>query len=295
MHSDIFSANFRDFVFFEGLGLSHDAVRPLIEQAKSSFAPSIDLFTYQNEETVALSKLYCTRRILAGMYTPSTGRGSYAGTRVCPTYTWRSPRIKDEHSWISHLLRRYTDGCDSVDDLKRNRLSIISFNYDAIFEDAFKHLLTRNTRYSEATDEHCPNVYHVYGTFPIVDNHLSGRDILNASEQIRFMYEATNANSSKNTDKTLRRIKETINDASYIYIIGFHADERNTNLIELQKGHASIFAINHGADPGLQSRLVALGASKDTIISSTLTEGCSSGFFDLDRMHPAPDYSIRFI
>ena len=296
--TDLFQTDFLNFLRFNGFDREKQAMQALLDKARSSVAPSIDLFAYHNAEILDVSKLYSTWKILGGLYEVKHDFRKNTPPHVRPTNKWREPRRDKSTTWLAHLTRKYLENCDSAADLNKNNLSVITFNYDTILEDALRHLIRSNQRYADADKNAFPTVHHVFGKFPDLQSGISPSEIHEASRAIRYMYELDGLASE---DGQLPTLQQAMKKAAYVYIVGFDLNKRNVELIGLKESQANKFALNFDGNPGLHSRLINAGVKAEHIMSGNhkaplyASTACDQGFFELADYYPKTKHTITFV
>jgi len=145
-----------------------------------------------------------------------------------------------ENNWYGLLFRELRKGASTFKDVLENKLSIITYNYDRLFE----YLLSTYLRDSyDLTNSDCSLIFspgsskiqiiHLHGktgdfeyqtnssNYARYDMKLSSNKILRASSQIKIVHENIDKNQSfKQAHVALRYAKR-------IYFLGFGFDDRN--------------------------------------------------------------------
>jgi len=143
------------------------------------------------------------------------------------------------NNWYSLLFRELRKGTSKFEDVLENKLSIITYNYDRLFE----YLLCTHLRDSyKLTDSDCSLIFspesskiqiiHLHGKVGDLENssspyfsdygtELSSNKILRARSQIKIVHE----NFEKNQSFIQTRV--TLNHAKRIYFLGFGFDDKN--------------------------------------------------------------------
>ncbi|GJL93468.1 hypothetical protein [Hyphococcus sp.] len=286
-YTDTFRYGFLNFLRFNNLQNYESAFKDLLNRAQNSIAESIDLFAYHNEDVLEVSKIYSTWRIFSGMHSRANARGIDSSPKqLSLTHNWRLPRLSNKATWLSYVARKYVEGCDRTEDIGRNQLKIVTFNYDTLIEDGLRELIKSQKRYSDIEEAHLPKVYHVYGKFPELSTLLSPDSISVASQAIKYMHEIENPSHPEDNIE-LNSIIRHVKNAEIIYIAGFDMSEKNVQILGLPDAGAQKFAINYDGHPGLKHRLLSAGLNEDGILCGTqqsplaLSDACANGFFDL--------------
>ncbi len=259
------------------------AFEPLLDRAKNSFEQSIDLLTYQNPSTADVSKLFSAWSISKRMY-DGVVRTDEWGDRVV-THTlkrnWFLPYLGEEQNWIAALVRRYTQGASSSDELLPGNLSIITFNYDLTLEEAFPRFLLQSERFSDTSSDRLPSIFHVYDQFEAHPDTFDVRWLLRSAQRISYI------NDLSADDERVRELRSVIESSEAILMIGFAADPANTNLIGLENSNAEMAALCYDGNLDTLKRLKNLGVSEDMLLSGNASaclsvgKACEQGLFSL--------------
>ena len=144
-----------------------------------------------------------------------------------------------DNNWYSILFRELRKGASTFKDVLENKLTIITYNYDRLFE----YLLITYLRDSyDLTNSDCSLIFspesskiqiiHLHGKVGDLENSsspylsgygtkLSSNKILRASSQIKIVHE----NFEKN--QSFIKTRATLNQAKRIYFLGFGFDDKN--------------------------------------------------------------------
>lgn len=269
----------------------------LLLSVKSSLADSIDLNAYINPPAMNASRLYAARQILTCMYRgdrpqrlSSTNAPLDIDTsrQLVKTNDWRRLRVGESRNWIAALAQKFVERVESASALGNNQLTIVTFNYDTIIEDAFRYFVSGNHMFRDVDEAHLPRVLHVYGKFSdLPDTIESEGPIIQAANSIRFI------NDPDRDETTLTAIRQAIRSARRIYILGFSADPLNTELIDLPEASATTYAVNYDGNINLNSRLSRLRVEPKNILQGTeISPICAGkaaelGFFDMQEPQPS--------
>jgi hypothetical protein len=284
-YKNLLDAPFDTFLRSEGLGHYRQSAVRLFTKAKEMTADSIDLNADFDAETSKLAKVYAVRKILRGAYRLDNTSDEFQKLRL--SKNWCASRDGADLHWISQLFNKWVDGCHNVEQLRRNKLRIVTFNYDTVIEDAFLHLLQTNPKYQGAAKDLLPKVYHVHGRFPELPETLDANWLEQTADKIRFVQDTEQLMDSYSGDVDLLNAQQAVERAQLIFLAGFDAHQRNCSLIEINKASADLVALNFDGNPRLRKRLRALGVKDDQVMSGTeqnplrLRHACKRGFFDI--------------
>lgn len=294
-HRDIFSGTFRNFLDYSNNHLLAQQLPRFIQSVKDDgVANSIDLFADLYPEFTTISKLYSTWSILGSMYSKKKpnhiSRGyptDYDPTYLSPSDLWLKsviPKMRDQTekpNWISALLRKHLEDIDLSEESKGNNLTIITFNYDTIIEDFFRKSIEKLPKYKHAVDIITPKVLHVYGSFKELNASPSVHDIFSHAENISYIHDA----NAETISDPFSEVKNEIDQAECIFIVGFDAAKENCARINLAQSKAHKFALNYDGNIGLNNRLEDVGVLPSNIMTGSLPKACSESFFhQADRL-----------
>ena len=170
-----------------------------------------------------------------------------------------------EDNWYAALWNALISGVSSVEELKHNKVKIITFNYDRSLE-FFLHtsiMCTFGLNEQEAFDElkNFP-ILHVYGLLGTFTSHSYGVNTANsffqAANNIKIIPE------SRDSDPAFTKAQDWLNWAKRICILGFGFDELNVRRLGLKEVIASKDSANGNHHPiVISSTLGMTGAEID--------------------------------
>ena len=252
----------------------------LVEKARSTFESSIDLFSYNNSSVMRAAKFFTCWHIGASMIRSVVKPSVYHEYYESWAYRneWLLPYFSGKRNYIAEIANKIVESSNSDSDVSKN-LSVISFNYDMIFEKSLMAFLSNSERYGGNLDFYMPEIQYVYGSIPFYEN-VSPRLIAKDFDSIKFMMELDKE------DEKIKSIREKISSAEYIYLLGFSLDPVNVELIGLNFSNAKIFSTCYDGNYETISRLIRVGCDVDVdcMVGSesapvTLSKAASSGLF----------------
>lgn len=204
-----------------------------------SNTPSIDLFLARNQDDAKFGKKAIVVSIME-----SEKSSNLNETHVQPS-----------ENWYFYLYSRMTDHMitpDSYNDFSKNKVSILTFNYDRSLDYYFENSLI-NSYHSKNQQEirnqlSCMEIHHIYGYFDKIPSN-GGRgykspynlsDLERCSNNIRIVHEI---------GEEYQKAKEFIENAERIFILGFGYAPENMEAIGMPKAiknGASIFGTGKG-------------------------------------------------
>lgn len=260
---------------------------------------SIDEYLFNNSSYNQIGKLLSIWRLYCSLYQTAFNqeRREILSLRSSHMYSVDS-MYGTSRSWIASLADKIKQGCLSVDDLKKNKLSILTFNYDSYIEEGLRSLLTASERFSELKDLDFIDIIHINGklnltpTFDMIWSHhdqkmiASKKPYLEIEENTKNIF-MVNEVISEEIKASRTKAKELLAMSEKIFILGFAFDPNNVSTVGLSKLHPAqnLYALNYDGDIQLSNRIKSIGVNNNTIIGSTANKvGCREaalkGFFD---------------
>ncbi len=210
--------------------------------------------------------------------------------------------VKD--NWYNYLVEAIIKGCDTPEDIHKNKLTIVTFNYDISLEAFLYKRLKGVSFFKDEIDKFLESleIIHIYGQLglPKWQKNCYGNDF--AVPERTFEYQA----SSINTLQTIRSVAEGIqvigeskqqdfknathvklarkhiSDAVNIFIFGYAFDPDNSNLLfymgnENQKRHILSKQYTYDSDEQTASRGLFYTNYGDSL---RVSRRCASSFFN---------------
>lgn len=164
-------------------------------------------------------------------------------------------RTSDRYNWVRFVLHRLAVPCEKSEDLKRNNVTFITFNYDTSLEDRIERGLRQISLFDQKdiAEFISPDRFlHVYGTIrndtyptytPLMPLHQPGGKIdpQHAAQFFEQMYCISKGIRTidphdKVDDVILTRARNAIKSATCFYVLGFGFDRNNCRRIGLEHG-----------------------------------------------------------
>jgi len=297
-HNGAFGYNFSEFSK-DRIGDFH-SLKELLKLGQQGYHQSIDLLAIRNPSLISQAKLLSSWCLLSEMYAPDFSSNSVNSnySRIRPTYNWRKSKINGYRNWVGAIVEKYLAAGLTEDELNKNKLSVISFNYDTLFNDAFKHFIKQDEIYKAISSKVGPEIIHVFGSFPPIKSEVFDIDVETHAEKIYFMDE-----NNKNLEQQVNRTKKLLENAKKVLLLGFDCHPRNVELIGLRDIKADIYAINYNGNQDLNVRLKEmLDLPEDHIMSGKpgdemgISKAFSAGFLAYpDRFSNRSIYEDRGI
>ncbi|VXC77907.1 hypothetical protein OCEANICA350_11504 [Oceanicaulis sp. 350] len=253
-----------------------------IKKAKKTFETSIDLFAYNNTSVLNAAKFFTCWHVGASMIKCQKKPGRYGDYYDVWEYdsSWSLPYIEGKRNYIAEVAKKIVESSDGVSDISEN-LSVVSFNYDMIFEKSLGEFISSSDRYSDVKHLYMPNVQYVYGSIPFYEN-VQPQFIAKDYEKIKFMMELSC------NDINIKNIREKVLSADYIYLLGFSLDPVNVELIGISESKAQKFSVCYDGNFETISRLSKIGVDldKNCLVGSEdapigLSKAASLGLFSM--------------
>lgn len=285
---DRFLSSFWEFLRFNNLGQEQVKFRQLTRNLRESHAYSIDLYAYYNPSDANIAKLYTTWRILKEHYSIQTQRDRWGDSRniLARSYRWRNPTVgigeTIRNNWMGELVNAMLAGAKDVEDLQRNNLSIVTFNYDAVVEETVPWIVGRYERFSDAPIELLPPVVHVHGSLSCPEPiGVNPKFYADQAAEIKFISDTLDQPSVAVTEA-----KRLLTEAHRVYCVGFAFEQLNLELLEGSKWGMKSVALNYDGNVKVTNAMKRIGLRSSDIWSGTDTKpmalgmAASRGFFD---------------
>ncbi|MGJ8561941.1 MAG: hypothetical protein ACSHXY_00190 [Alphaproteobacteria bacterium] len=245
-----FGSTFNDF-YIKRIG-NRENLSPLFKKGRQGYHQSIDQLATRNLSLLETSKLLSAWCILSRVYIkelkPYSTNSNFR--RIVPSYNWRNSRIGQYRNWVGAIVEKYREAGSSKQDLLKNNLSVVTFNYDTLFADAFLHFLKIDEDCEKLESDSLPALVHIFGSFGNIRESMHLSEIEYAAERISFMEEMLNESNSE-----VEAARTLITSAKKILLVGFDCDRRNVDLIGLKSSEADIYAINYDGNEALNVKL----------------------------------------
>jgi hypothetical protein len=206
----------------------------LQKHLRVSQSRSIDLYAYNNPSQSEIAKLFTAWRLIKQHFeiTPTINQHSESTFKLIQIRPWLERDVGRGDSirpnWVGSLAQNYIAGAKDSSDLERNNLTIVTFNYDTIIEEAFPAIIRADERFQDAPDTAMPDVIHVHGKMaPITHNSLNFQFYERQAERIKFITDTIDSPS-----KEIKRASEKLVEAIRVYSVGFAFDPLNCDLIQ---------------------------------------------------------------
>lgn len=174
------------------------------------------------------------------------------------------PCLKDfahpgEENWIWKLIEKLRAPHAGVQDIEKNQLKIITFNYDPILEIVLSQKLTDAEVFRDSNWKEALKIHHVHGFIPFHENINTnvGNFILEVAPQISLI----TGEAPETRQQGLESPLEWLNNAKQIIFAGFAFDDYNTRLLKLntRTRKNSMFCHNFDGNLGVARRIRELG------------------------------------
>jgi hypothetical protein len=198
----------------EECGFEKNALQEFGKRLLLSQQPSIDSFLEHNPDFAEMGKSAIVTKILL---------------------TDKQVELKTP-DWYEILWNALTTDCN-CENFEKNRLSIVTFNYDSSLERFLGNAITstfRKTCSEESAKKRLLQaipIVHIYGKLPTrVSHHLNPEGIKTLSQRIKIIHD-----EEANSVEELTRAKDLIFNAKKVCIMGFGFHETNLKRLDLHK------------------------------------------------------------
>ena len=229
------------------------------------------------------------------------------GILFCMEKTINAEKKKGGNSsWYKYILTKLLQDCQrEIEEIKHNKLSVITFNYDTSLEVFLKNRLSKMNHFNYETDNGIKNYAEEFVTDFIENNifHVYGKIELGKDDKENTLEQSQHIDViDRNNNGDGGKYKKIIEKSRNIYIIGYGFDDANNDLIGLK----NVFSIKTGSfnyrsgkyiqDIGLKNNVTLLNHNNSKIINKKIQKyiydnimNDKSGveYFDIDlsRIH----------
>lgn len=268
------------------------------QKIEIQFDDSIDEYLFNNQEFQNIGKLLSIWRLYCSLYQEAFSNNRKILSRRSDHMLKTSPSKNASKSWLASLAHKITKNCLTIEDLKKNKLSILTFNYDPLIEEGLISLIRGSGRFSNIKNLDFIEIIHVNGELKMSDsfnlnvNGWSGEPVLSQDifEEININTKnifMINEDTNLNIIKSRKIAKNLIQNSHKIFSLGFAFDPNNVRLIGLDALglEQELYALNYNGDVQLKNRIRMVSENKTTIIgtpdkSVSASEATAQGFFD---------------
>lgn len=243
-------------------------------------AVTIDQFIGVNPSFQFIGKVLLSMQIMLKMY-----REVNSNNYILKTFGEHD--FGSRLNWYGQLVNHLQKGAESgIAALKGNKLQIITFNYDQSLERALRSLLGLSENHQGADYREVLEIFHVNGTPETLPDQISnaGEFIFECAQNFHLVAEDVESG----LEQTRAKARSAIANAASIYVMGFHFDQENVNIISLQgaPNKERIYCLNFDGNAGVAQRIRQLGIPASNIWSDDINqfahidEAISNGFLE---------------
>ncbi len=234
---------------------------------------SVDDFTKDNSSAAAPVSALVAGILFAGLY---DNRGDEGWRRKPTLMAAEFPDPRDSTRQLTNWVRRFVGLCRTkLLNGVSGRLTIVSFNYDRLFETIAREVWSKSEKAYPPFDE-CIEVVYPYGAFESLDPEVHNPNEFLSRQCMAF---ALAGNHSAEAGR-VARIK--IQHAERLFLCGFSCAESAIELLKLADTGALIYAQNYRYQDLRLSRILTgrLNVPSEHIEDHDMATLISSGFFE---------------
>lgn len=205
--------------------------------------------------------------------------------------------VKFDENWVSHIANKMADNCIEPNDIIKNDVHFITFNYDLSLERLLIGNLTSRTRFGGIDFKSFlqERFIHVYGAIaedassPPLDQFrdMDPRQQSLFCEDLDFAYSAStlmrliDLNEKDQNEKEIERAKSLLSEAADIYVLGYSFDASNNARLGFPEiirskpcpgGERRVYFTSYGADKVAVSRRASWAIfGREDLFSDVLT------------------------
>jgi len=297
----------KNFTFAQALGILDKGEIQLLKRQlldingtiDVQFDNSIDEYLYNNETYNRVGKLLSIWRLYCSLYNEA-----FDVNRHKKILSLRSEHMigvsganNSSRTWLASLAHKITQGCQTVEDLQKNKLSILTFNYDSYIEKGLLSLIKASNRFSKLENLDFIEIIHINGqlklsdTFELIHNRWDNELYVEKSAFLEIDKNTknivmVNEPISKVIEQDRKQAVHHLKIAEKVFVLGFAFDPNNVATIGLNDTlDQTLFALNYDGNIQLKNRIRSVGENHNTIIGSSQNKiGCHeaaiNGFFD---------------
>tara|TARA_R110001606_G_scaffold368729_1_gene524622 strand:+ start:698 stop:1717 length:1020 start_codon:yes stop_codon:yes gene_type:complete len=256
---------------------------------------SIDRLAWLNTDIADICKAFSAWCIVRSLYTEKQEQFTDYGRKMVKMTYHRNrnhlaPLVGEYQNWIAKCTDKWLGQAKDWSELDPNILTFVTFNYDTIIEEVFRHFVSENTRFRETPNDRLPAVLHVHGGFPQCPEIMPEGFLWKSQLCINYIEEGGNS-------EAIRRAKIRLADAKHIISVGFDFDPQNVELLQLSRYARKIHALNYDGNEAFDNRVLNLGVPQKHILSGTfenklgVSAAAERGFFDRPELFGS-NYSL---
>jgi SIR2-like domain len=279
-----YNLGFKWFVESQGDGELQKMYHPFKDRVQSSVTQSIDRLAWLNEDVAPICRAFSAWCIYKDLYKEESHVDESYGQRVTSfryhkKKTHLQSMVNGRANWVAQCANKWLGDASSWDDIDSDVLTFVTFNYDVVIEEAFSHFVKQTYRFREIDDQLLPKVFHVHGSFDGYPEELQKEHLVSAQSFIKYIEDGGD-------QEAVRRARIRLERATHVIAVGFDFDEKNVELLNLNRHAKKIHALNYDGNEALDNRLKSLGVSQDQILRGSADSPISvslaahRGFFD---------------
>jgi hypothetical protein len=212
-------------------GFLEAELQGFISVARNQTISSIDRFLRDHPELSKIGKYLLALEILSCTYEKRQGAHSETLHPFPRDYSMPNGLF-----WIQHLINELREGASTPQELQKNKITIVTFNYDVELEQAFEAQFANTSVHRGAKWQDCLEIIHVYGevTKPM-QNFERGKFLNDVATSLSTLSIIGEGSASTNWDAKVKAIRQKIISAQRLISIGFSFDPANIEVLGLER------------------------------------------------------------
>ena len=246
------------------LGCTTTELVKFAEIANSQTNKSVDRFLRDHPNLQKIGKYFIAQEIVQKSY-------SMIAEQVLP----KNFRIGTP-GWIGELINEMREGTKNTHDLKENKITLVTFNYDLSIEMALDAQFANTDIHRGADWRACVEVIHVYGQVePPKETFVRQEFLDDIKKSARSIKIIGDVDSSQITDGHLEKIREKISKAERVISLGFSFDQANVELLALNENRVGpkMTVLNYDGHYGVKRLLGDLDVKSSNIFAPEVMGG----------------------
>ena len=220
---------------------------------------SVDRFIVDNPRLAPLGKLLLAERILMKMY--------YFDGYAFKLRNFGDRKFGERRNWYHRLMNFVRGGAN--DDLVKNKLYIVTFNYDGTLECALDICFSQPERFRDVKWRDIIKPLHVNGGPTMFPDTIAdvGKELVSWASTIQLIGEPP----TEALSEIRNQARSAISNSNRVFVLGFQMDPSNVATIGLNQYPRKdyVFCHNFNGHEGINHRCRQIGISPSNMKSGT--------------------------